>query len=371
MKKIYYLLMLSALSFSACQKQPNLMPQTYTKSMALTLQPADYQLLPSHDYPYTTNSFDNITDANTYIPIILNARDPQLGNGSTANVTFTLGAPFVKVADSLASDITYTVTAADYLAVTGNHFGDFSPTDVLNFLAYKYPAPVANQLAVISYVLFSGTAAPVVNSFLYLSGSWIKIYQVTPAQYASVGNGKFNDFSAADGAKLPGYFNFFLKNDVTITDTARVNDVEYVSFTYFSGSTFQWVIGLVYNGNNWVAASSMATRAYFKSGGAWIPDPTVYYTLTTADTKLIGNPNGTNNQTIGTTAERANLFQYGDFSGWSATDLNNAIILVLTTDFPNPKVNVNYKITYLKYTGVDTPTVLTFQYNGTAWKPVP
>jgi hypothetical protein len=44
------------------------------------------------------------------------------------------------------------------------------------------------------------------------------------------------------------------------------------------------------------------------------------------------------------------------------------MILVLTADFPSPKPNVNYKVTYLNYTGgTDVPTVLTFQYNGTAW----
>jgi hypothetical protein len=94
----------------------------------------------------------------------------------------------------------------------------------------------------------------------------------------------------------------------------------------------------------------------------------VYYTLTTADTKLIGNPNGTNNQNIGTSAQRADLYQYGDFSGWAAADLQSAMILVLTTDFPNPTPNINYKVTFKVYTGgTDVPTTLTFQWNGTAW----
>ncbi len=218
MKKIYYLLAALTITFTACQKQPNLLPSSYVKAMTLTLQPADYQLLSSKDYPYSSFSFYNIQDANTYIPQILNTRDPQLGNGSTASITFSLN-PSVSPADSVYSHLTYTVTSADYFAVTGNHFGDFSASDVLNFLAYKYPTPSANQLAIITYVLYTGTDNTVTNSFLYLNGTWIKIYQLTPAQYTSVGDGKYDQITSSDQSKLPGYSNFFLKNDITIADT--------------------------------------------------------------------------------------------------------------------------------------------------------
>jgi hypothetical protein len=372
MKKIYYLLaLLLPLAFTACQKQPNLVPATITQTMNLTLATSDYQLLPSADYPHTSLSFNSFTDANTFIPVILNARDPQLGNGSTANVTFNMGTPTVKVADSLYKDLTYTVTSADYTAITGNNYGDFEASDVLKFLVYKYPTPAPNQLAILTYVLYTGTDNTVTNSFLYLNGAWMKIYQVSNAQYASVGEGKYDELTSTDLSNLPGYFNFFLKNDVTIMDTAKAKDVEYISYNYYASKDYQKVMALTFDGTNWGNISVPVTLPFVKSGGTWIKDPTVYYTLTTADTQLIGNPNGTNNQTIGTAAERANLYKYGDFSGWSATDLDNALILVLTTDFPNPKVNINYKVTYLNYTGTDVPTVVTFQYNGTAWKVQP
>ena len=362
MKKIYYLLALLAVCLTACQKQP-VIPTTYTKAMNLTLQATDYQLLPSSDYPSKTLSFDNYNDANTYIPVILNARDPQLGNGSTANVTFTIGAPYVKLADSLYSDITYTVTSADYFAVTGNHYGDFSASNLPAFFSYKYTTPVNNQLVVLTYVLYSGGADnTVTNSFLFVNGSWVKIYQVTPAQYTEVGDGTYGDFSSSESSKLPGYFNFFLKNDITIMDTVKIKDVEYVSYNYYSGKDYQRVLGLVYDGSNWGANSTTATLPFVKSGGTWIKDPTVYYTLTTADTKLIAA------STVGTSSERTNLGSYGDFSGWPAADLDSAIILVLTKDFPTPKININYKVTYLNYVGgSDVPTVVTFQNNGTAW----
>jgi hypothetical protein len=376
MKKIYYSLLLLTLAFTACQKQPNLVPSTYTKAMVLTLQASDYQLLPSKDYPYSTLSFDNVTDAKLYIPMILNARDPQLGNGSTAKITYNISSPYLKVADTVFKDVAYTLTNADYLLLPGNKYTDFSIAQMLSWLPYKYTTPVANQLAVLTFNYYNSTTTVQTFSFLYLNGAWQQIYQVTPAQYAAFGRGAYNQFTTADAANLPAYLNALLKADVAVASTAKYGQTEYVSFNYYvsgsSGGTFQRVMPLVFDGTNWVNTSTVTnTLSFVKSGGTWIPDPTVYYTLTTADTKLIGNPAGTNNQTIGTSAQRANLYQYGDFSGWAAADLNNAIILVLTTDFPKPTLNVNYDVTYLNYTGgADVPTVLIFKNNGTAWAPV-
>jgi len=369
MKKIYYLLALLPLAFSACQKQPVVplaAPLTKTADLTLTLAPADYQLLPSSAYPSTTLSFNSTTDADTYIPMILAAKEsPRLNDKSTATVTYTLAAPSLKVADSLYSDVIYTVTSADYFAVTGNHYGDFSANDVLNFLTYKYPSPVANQLAVITYVLYTGTDNTVTNSFLYLNGSWIKIYQVTPAQYTLVGEGKYDQFTAADVSKLPGYFNFFLKNDITIADTAKAGDVDYVSYSYYASGNYQKVLALTYDGSNWGIMSTQATGSFLKTNGAWaavLPVPTITHTITSADVTLIAN------STVGTSGERSNLGKYGDFSNWPTADLDAAFILVLTTDYPNPVAGDNYNVVYLNYTGgADVPTTLTFQWSGTAW----
>jgi hypothetical protein len=373
MKKIYYYLLAAlTMGLSACQKQPivPLNPLTKTATMEFTLAPADYQLLPNTTYPYTSYSFNSITDADLYIPMILNVKESaQLNNGSTAAVTYTIAPASLKVADSLYSDVTYTVTKADYKAVTGNTYGDFSAADVLNFLAYKYPTPVANQLAVISYTLYTGTDNSVVTSFLYLNGAWVKIYQVTPAQYTATGEGKYDQFQASDLSKLAGYFNFFLKNDITIADTARANDVEYVSYAYYANSiAYQKVLALTYDGNNWGAISTTATGSFLKSNGTWaavLPVPTVNHTLTKADITLIA----ASTTTGASSSLLSNLGQYGDFeTSWTPAELDAAFILVLTADYPTPKTGTNYVITYLLYTGgADVPTQLTFQWSGTAW----
>ncbi len=93
MKKIYYLLALIVLAFTACQKQPlvPLPPLTKTATLTFTLAPADYALLPSADYPHSSLNFNSTTDADMYIPLILAAKESaQLNNGSTATVTYTI-----------------------------------------------------------------------------------------------------------------------------------------------------------------------------------------------------------------------------------------------------------------------------------------
>jgi len=372
MKKIYYLLALLTMAFTACQKQPVVPVSSLTKTAALTftLAPADYQLLPSTAYPYLSFSFNSTADADNYIPMILNAKESaQLNNGSTASVTYTLTPPAatVQIPDTLYKDVSYTVTSADFFAVTGNHYGDFTAANVLAFLAYKYPTPAANQLAVISYTLYTTADNSVVNSFLYLNGAWIKIYQVTPAQYTQAGEGKYDEFEAADLSKLTGDFNFFLKNDITIADTVKANDVEYISYNYYATTDYQKVMALTYDGTNFVTTlnATQQTGSFLKSNGTWaavLPIPTIYHTLTAADITLIAA------SSFGTSAERTNLSSYGDFSSWATADLDNAFILVLTTDYPNPIQKENYVITYKNYTGgADVPTNVTFQYNGTAW----
>ncbi len=169
--------------------------------------------------------------------------------------------------------------------------------------------------AIISYVLYTGTDNSVVNSFLYLHGAWMKIYQVTPAEYTETGEGKYDQFVCRRlEPSLPGYFNFFLKNDITIADTAKANDVEYVSYGYFANNTdYQKVLALTYDGSNWGAISTQATGSFLKSKGTWaavLPTPTISHTLTKDDIALIAA------STVGTAAERTNTGKYGDFSGW-------------------------------------------------------
>jgi hypothetical protein len=372
MKKAFYLLALVAITFAACQKQP-IVP-TFTapvtpSTLTVTLAPADYALLPSTNYASKSLSFDNVTDASTSIPTILNAKYALAGDASTAAVTYTKSSLYFKpAADSLYATVAYTLTPADYKLLPGNTFTDFSIAQVLKWLPYKYPTPVANQLALLTFTPFPATLTPP-YSFLYLNGAWKQIYTITPAEYTAVGLGKFDQFTSANDAQLPSMLSALLKTDITIQDTVKAGDIEYISFDYFAsnGKAYQRVMPLQYDGNNYVApkTSVAAPLNFIKKNGTWSyvqPLPVISYTLKPADITLIAN------STISTAGNRSNLASYGDFSGWAAADLNSAMILVLTADFKTPQQNTNYQVTYLNYTGGgDVPTVLTFQWDGTKW----
>jgi len=370
MKKIYYLLAFAALTFTACQKEPvvGTTRPSEVKSLTITLQKSDYAYITG--YPSSTLTIDDITDAQKYIPEVLNAEYANLDNGSTAAITYTQSALyFVPAADSLYSDVAYTLTASDYLLLPGNKYTDFSVAQVLEWLPYKYTAPVKNQLVLITFTPYPSTLTPPPPySFLYYNNAWQTIYTVQPAQYAEVGLGKYDQFSSSNDATLPSILGAFLDADITISDTVKTGDIDFVSYNYYGsdGNTYQRVQPLQYNGSKFtVPQTSTATVNFIKQNGTWSyvkPLPVVSHTLTSADITLIVN------SSYGTAAERTNLSSYGDFSSWAQADLNNAFILVLTTDYPTPVTNTNYEVTYLNYTGGnDVPTIDTFQWNGTKW----
>lgn len=370
MKKIYYLLAFGILAFSACQKEPALhsyMP-TEKKDLTITLQASDYAHVTG--YPKTALTIDDDADAQKYIPMILNAEYSTIDDGSTAAVTYTTSALYFKpAADSLYSDVYYTLTPSDYLLLPNNKYTDFSLAQAQAWLPYKYTSPVNNQLVLLNFTPYPATLTPP-YSFIYFNSAWRLAYTVTPAQYASVGLGKYNEFTTSNTeASLVSTFNFFLKNDVTIMDTIKKGDYEFVSFNYYVSSSqdYQRVKPLQYNGTDFVAPfTGSSTVNFIKKNGSWEfvqPLPVVNYTLTKADDATIAASN------FGTSALRSNLSSYGDFeTSWAKADLQGAFILCLSTDITNPQTNTIYRVHYPLYSGgSDIDSTLDFMWDGTKW----
>jgi hypothetical protein len=382
MKRIYYLLAIVAIAFTACQKQPIVglggSASNEVKIINVTLAAADYKMLDTTVYAYKSKTFKSDADAKLYIPIILNKSYPQLSNGSIANVSYS--SQFV-VADSVYSHLTYTLTNADYLLLPKNTFTDFSIAQVITWLPFKYTSPVDNQQVILNFTYYDGsTSIPKTTyAFVYTNKTWVQAYMITPAQYAAIGHGSFNQFVNADNANLPAYLNSIMKADPLLMATAKAGNVQYVSFNFYNSTkpavTSQRVLPLVFDGTNWLPSAS-GTLGFVKSGGTWIPDPTVYYTVGgvgSADLTLIGGSGIGGNALSG---DVTSLVKYGDFDTyWMSLStpnptsyLNQAFILILTKDFPTPKLNTPYKVTFLYYTGgKDVSTIYTFTYNGTAW----
>ena len=376
MKKIHYLLTIAAIAITGCQKQPIVglggSASSEVKAMTITLASTDYTKVGSGVYAYNTKSFASDADAKMYIPTILNSEYPQLSDGSTASVTFT---EQPVLADSIFADQKYTLVTTptnDYKLLPGNSFSDFTVAQTLSWLPYKFTAPVQAQEEILTLAFYNGSAtvAGTVQAYLYTNGAWLNAYLVSPAQYTSISLGTYDQFTSSNtAASITGYLNVFLKSDPNVMAVATVGTVEYVSYNYYNAAkaTTQRVMALVYNGSNWVATNT-TTLNFLKSGGTWIADPTVYYTITTADIALL---NGTS---VNTAVPIANVIQYGDFNVesssqyyWSPAQLQAAMIVILTHDFPSPKINIAYKISYLAYTGTNNIATLTFINNGTAW----
>jgi len=386
MKKILFnisMLAAIALVFSACHPMnktyeaigpvptPSGSPQTF----AVTLATSDYAYLPSTNYAKTTLSFKTKDDAATSIPTILAAKYPNYADKSSANVTYNFSPVTIKLADSVFADVAYTLTDADYLLLPNNKFTDFSASQILKWLPYKYPDASPNQLAVLTFNYYeSGVQSMQTQSFLFLNSAWVKIYMISQAQYQSIGKGgTFNDFSSSDAPNLPNYFNTFLKADPAVTALARAGDVQYISYKYFgSGVTSQRVLPLTFNGTNWVTTSTTATLTFAVTSGTWIADNTVNYTLASADYNYIATQT-----TVGTADSRSDLGKFGDFtitgsgtSVWSDADVQAAIIAFLKHAYPGAVANQKFIITYKAYNGATVTLTKTFQFDGTNFKQI-
>jgi hypothetical protein len=382
-KNILYLLAFVTVAFASCDPMKDtynqLKPVIVDKTLSLTLATTDYALLPTGNYAKTGFYFATATDANNSISVILNAKYPQLGNGSKANVIYNSLPAQIKPADSLFTNVQYTVTTADYTdaaAVVGNGtFKTYSVAQATAFLEWKYPkatAPV-NKVVLLTYQFFQSNATPsagvtVTEAFLLLSSGWQKIYLISPTQYASLGRGINNGFTSADVANFSSYFNTLLKADANVI-SPKVGDVRYVSYKYVQSATinYQRVWMMIYDGVNWGTRSvPIGPLAFLKKNGTWIPDPTVYYTLVKADFAVLSTLAAS---TIGTPAARTNAIDFASFdvSGttantWTDAQINDALVLILNTKYASAPVDetVIYNITYTLFRGATPTTKKTF-----------
>jgi hypothetical protein len=370
-KNILYLLAFITVIVAACNPLKdeinNIKPVPFTKTLNLTLDATDYALLPSSNYAAKAGYFATVADANASIAVILNAKYPQLDNGSLAYITYNSLPAQIKLADSVASYTAYTVTDADYLAINKNSNKNFTTAKAIEFLGSKFPMPAEKQLQSLTYVYFesgSTTSAgiPAADSFLYLNGAWTKIYQVTAAQYTSVGKGSYFNFATADEVNFNSFFNSFLKGDAVVSSTAKTGDTKYVSYLFYNSSSrinSRRVNTLQFDGLNWVyKAIPSGPLTFIKQDGKWIPDPTIYYTMTATDYTNLNLAGVT--YTFGTAANRGNVAQYKSFNisatngtQWTNAEIVEALKYTLNAKYPNAAANpqLPYVITYYAYSG--------------------
>lgn len=405
MKKIYYLFAFAGMlaAFSSCKPLSKtydtlgdvpgpVLPASPT-SNSITLVDADYGSLPNTNAAQSAHFFVTTNDALTSIPTILNTKYPaNVIDKSTVTVTFPVGpaVPSIKLIDSVYSHVIYTLTNADYLLLPKNTFLDFSDAQIITWFPYSgnpsnevatsWGAPTGNTLAVPTFNYFiTGTNTVQTFSYLYSGTAWKKIYMITAAQYASIGKGGTSvDFAAADAANLPAYFNAFLKADPAVSATAKVGDIQYVSYKYYGGSaanTFQRVMPMGFDGTNWVAGQKVLTAVftYNKAANTWTgtTDNSVNYTLTAANYSTIAAISG-----IASSAAVTNL-SHGNFAiaagsavttptddgvRWTDAQIATGVQTILKTNYPSAANNQKFFATVAVYGGYSTE-VLEYIYN--------
>lgn len=394
-KNILYLAAFISLIFAACNPLKdeinNLKPVANDRTLTLTLANTDYALLPTGNYAKTGFYFATTADANSFISVILNAKYPQFGNGTKANVIYNSLPAQIKPADSVFANVQYTVTTSDYTdaasAVGNGSFKTYSVAQAAAFLEWKYPkatTPV-NKLVLLSYQFFQSNVTtsagiPVTEAFLLFSTGWQKIYLVSPAQYATLGRGVNNGFVSAEATNLSSYFNTLLKADPGIV-SPKAGDVRYVSYKYYQSSSviYQRVQMVIFDGINWVTKSvPMGPLAFLKKGGTWIPDPTIYYTLLKAEYAVLKSIPA-DNTIIGTSSGRTNAGDFGSFdvtggaNTWTDAQINEALIYILNGKYASAPVDesVLYNITYALFRGATPTDVKTFAKTATGFVFVP
>lgn len=392
MKKIHYVLALAVVvAFSACNpldktyKQLGDLPTPAAPAVSadLTLSPADYALAPKGSFANKNSSFKSTDSAKLQVPVILAAKYPTYGEKSKIVVTYATAPLTIKLADSAYNNVAYTaVNPTDYTnssSVTGTFYKDWSAAQVLLFLTYKYPNPVANQLVLLTYQYYESGVTPssgvtTTDSFLYLNGAWIKIYTITAAQYAAAGRGNYGNFTSGDMPNLPAIFNGLLKADITVAANAKAGDVKYVSYKYYASGNYQRVLPLTFDGTNWVSTPvAAAPLSFIKTDGTWVADNTVNYKLILDDYAYIGD-----HGPAGSAAAKNNIKSYPDFNisnstdptYWSSDDIKASILFWITYKYSSTAVaNQKFNITYTVYNkGVTSDVTVAYVYDGTTFK---
>jgi hypothetical protein len=367
MKNIYYALALLTVVFiSSCDP------------LSGTYKQLDGSVVPSAQPPITfavPTAYASADLANTGITGLLNTKYSDYADSSTAVVAYPLASGYSFVADNLLAHNALTLAAVDY-TVASNTTAYLTDAGAIAYLTYKYPTPVKNQLAVLTYMYFLNGVTPATgvlttDSFIFLQGAWTKIYTVSPAQYTAVNRGTNNQFLTTDLTNIPSYLNTFLTSDPAVIATAKAGDVMYVSYKY--NTTAQVVLPLTFDGTNWIPKLS---ANFVKLLGTWVPDPTIYVTIPVV--KLAPDYIWLrDNTTIGSVGARGNVASFGDFNtspttsttSWTDAEVTQAMAAILLHKIPTGVVGIPYKITYFVFPGANPviPQSKIYKFNGTAY----
>ncbi|WP_196894992.1 hypothetical protein [Aureivirga marina] len=281
--------------------------------------------------------FDTREQALELIPAILDNNFSEYNNGSTIVVTFDKSNSF-DVTETLDA---YTVTAEDYEDL-GFNYPNFSNVDqIYGFLQSKYPSASRGTVIELTYDIYTGSVNTLTDTFVLLN-EWTKALTFTNEQYNELGQtySNFDNHETATrniGIYLESLYPYAEEGDVVVpiyvyTYKDENDDRQYVDT----------VVEYTFNGDKWIQSTSVIEDNYLfvkNDEGKWIPDPTIYYTLTNDDYALVGNGN------------------YNNFDIRTGKDEETIearlakIDTILKNNFPSTAVGQEYVVEYKIYDG--------------------
>ena len=332
MKKIFFVFAIIAMAFTSCNPLEDIYEEIDNSTakdgivgdVTYTITKEDYSKEKKEGgfFEFATPNFASLDDAKTKLPAFLTDKYPALGviweNGkikeaSSANITFAFS-------DPISTD-SYTVTDADYTAIGLTTL--VSNRDFNKFFDYKFPNTKKGSIVNLTYK----TLAPKID------------YTLVDADYALVGNGRFNNFDIRAG-----------KPDET--EEARRAKMQTILLTNFPNAPVgqQYLIEYaIYDG----APGTRTMLVQLNAAGNY--DLINGYTLTNADYALVGNG-------------RFNNF---DIRAGKPDETEEArrvkIQTILLNNFPSASTGDQYFITYAIYNGASGTRTMLLKFNGTGY----
>jgi hypothetical protein len=222
--------------------------------------------------------------------------------------------------------------------------------------------------------------------YMFDDGVWMKasgVYNVNAVDYDAMGApGKYNNFSDSD--KPSDYIPNLLGDKFPL---AGQDEEVIVVYKYYSGGTMTLASTYTYDNGGWVSSYDyvIAKTAQFLYGGTgWVFDPTVTFTMGSADYQMIVDwvganvtgdyvdSYGTGESYFGAGAYYANFDtragNYDDsvFDSWEAAVEEGIGKALLPTKFPNATTQVNgvdmfYVVNFATYSGAAGSYSMKFQ----------
>ena len=300
-------------------------PNTVVADLDITLTEDDYDLVGQG-----FGNFSSEDDAKTLIPEILSENYPQLGKGSSAQVTYDLYDP-IRINNEYAD----TLTSDDYAAL-GFTYGNLSSVaNIASAIEYKFPDAGENDVVTLTYEWYCGGCpdqGTLTSKVANYGGRWYVSYVPTRDDYTFMGQSYPNFESRTTARERIAY---------VLSDRypfAEAGDIRTAVFTYTytdGGDRFyeDFLVVLEFDGTSWVPFQDVvqSTLQLGHDGSKWVPDNTIKYSLTADDYAAIAaawestNPSGANS-----------VSTYGNFDLglWTSDQILSAIGMRLLDLFP-------------------------------------